>query len=360
MKNRRLIFAFILFDIITFGVAYLCFWPTPIDPEAWTPPVAPALEGQYAPNDALSKVKRLGQGAFIGAEDVAVDSQGRIYAGSIDGKVFRFPAGGAGQPEFFANTGGRPLGLKCDKNDNLIVADCKKGLLSVAQNGTITTLSTEANGVKFKFTDDLDIGPDGTIYFTDASSKFDQPVYRLDFMEHRPNGRLLAYDPMEKSTRVLIDKSYFANGVTVAPDGQSLLLCETSKYRVLRYWIAGEKKGKTETFIENLPGFPDGISTGSNGIYWISLFSRRNAILDSMLPRPFWRSFALRLPQIFQPKAKHYGFVVGVNNEGKVVKNLQDSSPQSFAPVTNTIEYKGTLYFGSLEADGIASLPVPQ
>jgi sugar lactone lactonase YvrE len=37
-------------------------------------------------------------------------------------------------------------------------------------DGAIEVLATEADGVPFGFTNDVDIAPDGTIYFTDASS----------------------------------------------------------------------------------------------------------------------------------------------------------------------------------------------
>ena len=104
----------------------------------------------------------------------------------------------------FANTGGRPLGMEFDAQDNLIVCDAHKGLLSIDPKGTVTTLATEEGGVKFGFTDDLAIAKDGTIYFTDASHKFHAPNYLADLMEHRGNGKFLKYDPATKTTTKLI------------------------------------------------------------------------------------------------------------------------------------------------------------
>ncbi|MCS7078567.1 MAG: SMP-30/gluconolactonase/LRE family protein [Chloracidobacterium sp.] len=355
MKLWHLVIAFVV--IVTLGVLYLLFYPVKIDAAAWTPPPAPTLEGIYAVNRALAQVARLGAETIVGSEDVAVAADGRIYAGAKDGNIYRLPAGG-GAPERFAATGGRPLGLKFDRRGYLLVADCMRGLLEVAPDGTVTVLSTEAGGKPFKFTDDLDIAADGTIYFTDASWKFAQPEYRLDFLEHRPNGRLLAYDPATKTTRVVLENLYFPNGVALSPDQQSLVLAETAKYRILRYWLAGERRGQVETLIDNLPGFPDGVSAGSNGVFWVALFARRNATLDKLLPQPFWRKVVLRLPRIFQPKPDHYGFVIGINERGEVVKNFQDPSPTAFAPVTNVVEHNGKLYLGSLEDRGIGVLPL--
>jgi Strictosidine synthase len=43
------------------------------------------------------------------------------------------------------------------------------------------------------FCNNASIARDGTIYFTDSSSRFPLSAWRRDILEHRPNGRLLAY-----------------------------------------------------------------------------------------------------------------------------------------------------------------------
>ena len=35
---------------------------------------------------------------------------------------------------------------------------------------------------------------------------------------------------------------------------------ETMGFRVVRHWLNGPKKGQSETFLEFLPGFPDGVT----------------------------------------------------------------------------------------------------
>ncbi|HEX5601936.1 MAG TPA: hypothetical protein VFX63_05270, partial [Pyrinomonadaceae bacterium] len=73
--------------IIVVALAYLLLAPVPIAPAAWTPPAAPALTGQYAQNTRLSPVQKLSLGDGHKPEDVALDSEGKIYAGFEDGRI---------------------------------------------------------------------------------------------------------------------------------------------------------------------------------------------------------------------------------------------------------------------------------
>jgi sugar lactone lactonase YvrE len=355
--TRRIVFISLAGAVILL-LLYLLFWPVPIDPVAWTPPKAPALEGIYQPNNLLAPVERLGRGVGVGPEDVAVDSQGRIYGGMEDGRIMRFLPDGS-QPELFVDTEGRPLGLHFDETGNLIVADAKNGLLSIAPDGSMTVLSTEAGGVPFGFTDDVDVAADGTIYFSDASFNFSFEEFTEALMEHRPNGRLMAYDPETKMTSVLLDDLHFANGVAVAPDQTSVLVVEMGKYRVWRYWLSGPREGQSEILVDNLPGFPDGISSNGTGIFWLPLVSPRLEDVDNiMLPRPYLRRILMRLPESMLPAAENYGFVLGIDLEGRVIHNLQDPSA-SFTQITSVQEHDGMLYLGSLVEDAIGRLLVP-
>jgi len=336
-------------------VTYLLFWPVPIDPAPWNPPKAPALEGIYEPNDLLASAEHLGEGVGIGPEDVSVDEEGRIYAGFEDGRIARFQPDGS-KAEVYAKTGGRPLGHHFDAEGNLVVADARKGLLSISPEGEITVLVTEAEGRPFGLADDLDIAEDGTIYFSDASDKFDVSNYMDDLMEHRSHGRLLAYDPGTGNATLLLDDLYFANGVAVSPDQSFVLVVETGMYRVLRLWIAGPKEGDVEIFRDNLPGYPDGISAG-NGTFWLALIAPRDPGFDLVSPRPFLRKVLMRLPSQFLELPK-YGFVLGLDVDGRVAHNLQDPSG-SYAGITSVQEHDEVLYLGSLSENSIGRLPVP-
>lgn len=350
-----------LFVVLIFVVAlvYLMFAPVPIAPAAWTPPVSPGLNGPYEQNTRLSPVQRLSLGEGHGPEDVAIDSEGGIYAGFDDGRIMVLQPDGTG-PRVFANTGGRPLGLIFDKHGNLIVTDAIKGLLSVNKNGEVKVLATESDGAKFGALNDLDVAADGTIYFTEASHKFPMSEHVNDLMEHQPNGRLLAFDPQTQTPRTLLKDLHFANGVAVSSDQTFVLVAETGMYRVQRVWVKEPKMGQVDIFIDNLPGFPDGISSNGRDKFWLALVTPRQAMFDRMLPYPFVRKMVARLPKFMHPAAQRYSFVVALDSSGRVVENLQNGSADCYAQIANVVEHNGALYFGSIGENTIGRFALPQ
>ncbi len=357
MKGRTFLVSLLV--ILGLLILYLLLWPVPIDPAAFSPPEAPELTGVYEVNDYLSGIERLETNMGSAMEGVAVNDKGQIYAGLKDGRIVRFEPDGSG-PEVFVDVGGWPFGLDFDRSGNLLVCNGKKGLISVSPAGEISVLSTEEGGVPFKCVDGIDVAPDGTIYFTDVSYKFTDDHFMDDILEHRPNGRLLSYDPESGETRLILGDLYFPNGVAVSRDSSFLLFVETSMYRVSRYWMSGPKEGESEVLIDNLPGFPDGLFAGENGVFWVTIVSPRNELADKVLfPRPGLRKVLRRLPECVTPAAVDYGFILGLDGEGNVVQNLQDPSG-SFGQITNVVEHNGMLYMGSLSEDAVGMIPIPE
>ncbi|ONL94808.1 Noc2p family [Zea mays] len=118
-------------------------------------------------------------GEVQGPESITFDQQGHTRAsptaGSSSGTASGAPrraeglAAGVSPSEHICN---RPLGLCFDKTGDLYIADAYFGLLKVRREaGLATLLATEAEGVRFNFTNDLDLDLDdeGNIYFTDSS-----------------------------------------------------------------------------------------------------------------------------------------------------------------------------------------------
>ena len=300
-------------------------------------------------------VPRLSPVGGTGPEDVAVREDGTVYTGVKDGRILRLaPDGGV---ETVADTGGRPLGIEVHPDGDLVVCDAYRGLLRVdPSTGSLTVLVEEVDGERMLLCDNAAVAPDGTIYFSDSSRRFTLAHWRADLMEHSGTGRLLRRDPAGR-VEVLLSGLQFANGVALSGDGSFVAVAETGAYRVTRLWLTGPRAGQTDTLVDNLPGFPDNLSTGSDGLLWIAIPSPRNPVLDWAHARPPWVRRAIwGLPQGLQPPPEHTTWVLAVDADGRVVRDLQGR--HGYHMVTGVREHHGTLYLGSLVDTSVAAVPL--
>lgn len=324
-----------------------------LDPVAWNPEDPPAMEGPLARNDELTECDRVV--SVDGPEDVAFDAEGRLYTGAEDGCVYRTVEPVEAETtdarvEVFARTDGRPLAVEFD-GDDLLVAAIGSGLLSVGPDGSVTTLVDRAGGQDVGFANDVHVAQDGTVYVTDATV---HGIYEDELFELRDTGRLLAYHPDDGETTVEHDGLGFANGLVPGPDGDSLLINETSRYRVTRYWIDGPREGEAEPFAENLVGYPDNVDVHDDGTYWIAVPALRVSLLDRIHRHPWLvRQFG-RLPQwvVEHVSPEPYGLVLRVDGEGSVVESLHDPTGEVFY-VTSATPHQGALYLGTLTGDTV-------
>jgi sugar lactone lactonase YvrE len=323
-------------------------------PQAWKPSPSPGLRGEFESNRRLTDAELRPVGG-AGPEDVVVDSDGRCYTGLEDGRLLCLHPDG-GEPELLAETGGRPLGLELHPAGGLVVCDADKGLLHLTSDGGLDTLVDHFEGERLKFTNNAAVAVDGTIYFTDTSRRYGIAGYKQDLLEHSGTGRLFALRP-DGALELLLDGLQFANGVALDPEERYLLVAETGAYRIRRLWLRGDAAGRDEIFVDNLPGFPDNLSTGE-GLFWMALPSPRDRLLDALLPRPWLRHIVARLPEQLQPQPKRHGFVLGLDAAGKVVHNLQD--PTGRVAMTTGARQRGDrLYLGSLSEPTVAVCRLP-
>lgn len=343
-------------SLVALGLIALILLPrwAPVNAVSWTPPPNPGLTGAFAPNQALSSITEIPVGTA--PEHVACDAEGRLYTSLDGGAVLR--ADTEGQWIEVGNTGGRPLGLRPDGQGGLWIADSMAGLLHMNTDGEITVLATDLNGVPLRFVDDLDVDSSGRIWFSDASQRFDYTQVALDFFEGSRTGRLLRYDPASQQTEVMMDGLFFANGVTLGPNEDYVLVNETGMGRVHRLWLKGDQAGQQDVFVDELPGTPDNIRFDGENTFWIAMPSLR-ASLDALASMPRLRALLSFLPiPWLEAAAQPASFVIGVNLEGEVVHNLQDQD-NPFHYITGVTPCGDTLYLGSLETEAIGILPKP-
>lgn len=288
--------------------------------------------------------EKVAEGELFGPEDLVYDAdKALVYTSCEDGWIKRITVNES-VVEDWVNTGGRPLGLAFDGNGELIVADADKGLLRVTREKEIEVLVTEIDGLIFKITDGVDVAHDGTIYFTDASSKYSIKDSVLDILEGKPNGRFLSYNPSTKKTTLLVSDLYFPNGVAVSPDQNFVVFCETSMMNCKKYYIHGPKKGSTEKFCD-LPGMPDNIHYDGHGQYWIGIATAFSPELDIMLKYPFIRKvLAIITKKVSSLNLSKNGGVITVDLEGKPTTHYYDPK----FSLTTGIKIGNHMYCGSI------------
>ena len=305
--------------------AYLALPPAPASTAAASP---------YAMNDRLREVEIIGLGEVDGPEDVILDADDNLYCSVRQGEIIRFLAPDHVQREVYAHVGGRPLGMAFDKDGGLVVCIAGMGLYRVDKERNVQKLTAETNRSPFsiidnsrmRLADDLDIAPDGKVYFSEATIRYGFEEWVVDALEGRGNGRIIRYDPATGSTRTILRNLLFANGMCVAHDNKSVLFAETWGCRVSRYWLEGPKAGTTEIVIADLPGYPDNINRGSRGTYWVALAGTRTPSYDLAMTMPaFRRRMARRVAgdEWLFPNV-NVGCVVHFDAEGRVLETLWD------------------------------------
>lgn len=323
----------------------------------------------YADNNRLSDVELIGMGEIEGPEDVILDEEGNLYCGSRHGDVLRFKGPDHKTWEVYGHIGGHPLGMAFDRTGNLNVCVSGMGLYQITKEREVRKLSDETNRSWFsviddsrmRFADDLDIAPDGRIFFSEATIRFDVNEWMIDGLECRGNGRIICYDPATDTTRTVLPKLMFPNGICVSHDGESILYAETWPCRISRYYFTGPKAGQVEPVMPNLPGYPDNINRSSDGHYWCAFVGMRAPVYDLAMRSPaFRKKMVERIPhdEWLYPNMNS-GCVFKFNQKGEVLDCLWDSEGINHPMITSMREHKGYLYLGGSLNNRIGKWKIP-
>ena len=338
--------------LLVSAALYLLLWPVPVEPVAWDAPLDQGLVDPFEANDRLRYARGIDLGGYDGPEDAAIGADGAVYATTSGGMILRIDR--RGRVGEFANVGGRALGIETSADGTLLVANAYLGVQRIGTDGSVTTLLDEVAGQPLVYADDLAVAADGTVYFTEASTKFGAAQFDgtyegslLDIMEHGGHGRVIEFDPATGAARVILDGLEFANGIAISEDQRFLLIAETGSYRILKHWLQGPAAGSTEVLLANLPAFPDNINNGLGGRFWIGMASPRNALLDKLSDKPFLRKVVQRLPAPLRPRAEPYSHVIAIDGNGVVLMNLHGERAV-YPTLTGVLETPRLLYLTTL------------
>lgn len=320
----------------------------------------------WTTNNRLTAAEAIGRGQIEGGEDCALDAAGNLYCGDRRGWIWCFDGPDYGEGRIFVRTGGLPLGLAWDAEDKLLCAVGGIGLVRINPSGVMEVIGAAtrktwyrvADDSLIRAADDLDVAPDGSIYFSDFSSRFDASEYVAEILESRPNGRLLRWDPRDRRVHVVAKNYSFPNGVCTAHDGHSILICATLLSRVDRLWISGPKTGKLETVIDNLPGYPDNINRASDGNYWLAFAGMRVPAYDVLMRhnRVRKRAFKELAGDEWPAPQVNVSCVAKLNDSGEILKTWWDETLRDHSLITSMRESNGYLFVGGLQNDRIGRI----
>ena len=343
--------------LLLIGPAYLCFWPISVSPVAYKPKDDAGLTGNLAPDGTLdaAEIISLPDGR-VGPEDIAPREDGQFYTADNAGALYLFD----GQVlQHIAELGGRPLGLDVGPDGALYIADSFRGILRWTTDG-LAELVTEVEGAPLIYANQLDVGRDGAVYFSNSSDRFDpetmggtKPTSVMAIWEQTSDGYVARRDPDGTVTKIA-EEFVYANGVALSPEEDFLLIAETGRARVHKLWLSGDKAGTREILMDNLPGYPDNIEPMGDDTYWMAFASPR-VPAEALMPYPFLRKVIWRLGPWVRPAPIEHGVLVHFDGEGEVLRVLQNPSG-SLGITTGGRVVGDTLYIMTLESRGFGKL----
>jgi len=292
-----------------------------------------------------------------GAEDVVVDADGWVFTGTADGSVWRLQPDGR-RIDLVGNTGGRPLGLELMADGRLLVCDADRGLLALEPgDGSIELLTTLVDGRPMAFCNNAAVHSSGDIWFTDSSQVHGIERWKADLVENTGSGRLLRR-AVDGSVEVVLEGLRFANGVALSQDESFVAVAETGGRTVVRRWLTGPRAGDVDRLATDLPGYPDNIARGSDGLIWVTIASPTDRVLEWLMGAPMLlRRLAWRLPAVLQPKPARTVRVLALDDDGHVVHDLS-ADASGYHMVTGVREQDGRVWLGSLEEPAVAVMDV--
>jgi len=370
-----------IFGVILSFVTYIYLTPSPINSCESVDLGTVEFKGVLSVNNQLSGADLLfvdfnrSKNEFpspLRAEAFETDGEGGYYSGLGDGRIIHLKrehgvipptftmetvirtgnySEHCGHPDF-EHICGRPLGLHYHPlTKTMFIADTL-GLLELnLETKSLRVVKKEHNGIPLTFPNAIAISKEGLLYFSDSSVNYTRARVLYSILENCAGGRLFRYNPFTDELDLILESLCFPNGIHFVENEEALLICESTRARILKYYISGPKKGQLSVFISNLPGFPDNIRfSHESNVFWLGMSSR-----SPLLSLPSWiretiAKFDLnRIAQVLPS----YGLIAAIDLNGNIVRTLQDPTGR-VGYVSEIVEENGYLILGSWKSDFIA------
>lgn len=105
------------------------------------------------------------------------------------------------------------------------------------KNRTLTTIISHGethDGKPFNFFNDVAVGENDTVYFTDSSWKWTRRDSRYAVLEATGRGRLVSFNTRSKEIQTLLDELQIPNGLEIEREMGFLLVGETTASKITK------------------------------------------------------------------------------------------------------------------------------
>ena len=189
-----------------------------------------------------------------------------------------------------------------------------------------------------------------------------------DFLEKHSAGQVLRYELASGSLKLVADRLAHPRGLLWTQAG--LLVSEAWNKRVIRL----DAVGKTTQLVDDLPGYPAGLSHSASGGFWLALFAPRSPLMELVLREPAYRrammtevdpaywiapalssghSFlepmqggALKQMGVLKPWAptRSYGLIIELNEQFTPMRSLHSRAGGRRHGITSVLDLNGELW----------------
>ena len=208
--------------------------------------------------------------------------------------------------------------------------------------------------------DNLEVSEDGRrIYFSEPFDYEDSSTGDAidEAVALAPNGQLWVYDLDSHSVRLIAEGFHFINGVLIDPHPdqtreESVIVTQTSQFRVARFFLNGPKAGTSEVVIDSLPGMPDGMDRDAHGRIWLAMFTDRSPLLTWVHENAWIKPLILRLPTALLLTQTQRTGVVALSSDGSEPLYSAFYEGPKLASIASAVPAPDGIYLANVKLDG--------
>jgi len=193
-------------------------------------------------------------------EGVAIHVDGSVWCGTENGDIMRIDKDGKSM-ERIANTGGWIAGIAFDNKGYLYACDIRYGCVYRLDISSQKLNKFSTIDIKLPNYPVIDLKRNA-LYVSDSYNGV------------TPGPGIWKIDLTTKCQNLWYGKDlFFANGMCLSLDGNSLFVIESKRQRVLNIPIDGNgNAGEVSVFVDELLEFPDGLSMDVSGNLYVSCY----------------------------------------------------------------------------------------